>query len=614
MSVRRTLFRLASVGMIAVACAASLRAQTTVTVSPSSKNALPGATFTLTINVNSVSHLHAVHTVVRFNNAVLQATTLSFGTFLTGPLGVLSFSQPPLGPAVDSVTVDQAILGNYSVSGSGILYSMTFSAVGAGLSSVTISTADLRDTSSLPIPATITSGSVNVANPAQIYVDPAYTPGSSGGHEFGYDAFNALSPALDAVSSGGTMNIAPATYSAPFNVTKNVTLAPSSGTPIFQSITVNTPVVSLGGNVQVSGLLTLTNGVLMTGANKVSVTADSAGAVVITSGSVNGQIDRLIAAGAESTYVFTDSNTSLRPSGTQGLITASVRSFPGTTPPNINGGSAINRYYVITPSGALTARVRLSYLDSEINSVPELSMTLFRSTGTVWTPVASTPNPAGNFVEAQNVSSFSSWTIGDEDHPLPIQLASFTTAVQSNGDVRLTWVTLSEVNNYGFYVQRKRPSDQGFVDVVNSFVPGNGTTNEPHTYTFSDPFPGNGLWSYRLRQVDLDGTVHYSDPVQVDVVTAVGGDDQPTVFSLKQNYPNPFNPSTTIGFSLPKAGYTTLKIYNILGKEVASLIDGVVAAGRHSVKWDASALPTGMYLYKLSSGGFVETMKLVLMK
>jgi hypothetical protein len=313
------------------------------------------------------------------------------------------------------------------------------------------------------------------------------------------------------------------------------------------------------------------------------------------------------------TYIFTDLYTQLVPDGSQGAITASIKSFPNTPPPNVSTGTAINRYYSITPDGPLTATVRLAYLDAERNGINEANMSLFRYGG-VWVAVASIPHSLERYVEAPDVSQFSNWTIGDLDNPLPIQLASFSGTANNNGNVLLTWVTLSEMNNYGFYVQRKRLNEQEYFEIPGSFIPGHGTTNEPHTYTFTDVAPGAGLWQYRLKQVDLNGAVHFAEPIQIDVVTGVREKNTPLAFALAQNFPNPFNPTTTIEFALPKAGYTTLKIFNLLGQEVGSLVDGLVDAGRHTTTWNASALPSSVYLYKLTSNGAVQTKRLVLMK
>jgi hypothetical protein len=200
------------------------------------------------------------------------------------------------------------------------------------------------------------------------------------------------------------------------------------------------------------------------------------------------------------------------------------------------------------------------------------------------------------------------------DAPLPIQLASFTGRVQSNGSVLLQWRTISELNNYGFFVERKRESEPTFSELPNSFIPGHGTTNEPHDYSYIDATVSHGNWQYRLRQVDLDGTVHYTEPISVSVVTGVDVSALPMVYELYQNYPNPFNPSTTIRFALARPGQTTLKIFDVLGREVATLVNERKVAGQHRVEWVPTNLTSGLYYYRLTADGYVNVKKLVLMK
>ncbi len=199
------------------------------------------------------------------------------------------------------------------------------------------------------------------------------------------------------------------------------------------------------------------------------------------------------------------------------------------------------------------------------------------------------------------------------ESPLPVQLTSFIARVDplSNSTV-LHWTTASEVNNYGFYVQRKSEGGQ-FADLPNSFVAGHGTTNEPQSYTWTDLSVTRGTWYYRLKQVDLDHSVHYSDPISVTIVTGVQ-ETTPQVFSLSQNYPNPFNPSTTIRFEIAKPDVVTLKVYDVLGREVATLVNEQMSAGNYSISFNAANLASGTYVYRLQVGNFVSTKKMNLTK
>jgi hypothetical protein len=196
--------------------------------------------------------------------------------------------------------------------------------------------------------------------------------------------------------------------------------------------------------------------------------------------------------------------------------------------------------------------------------------------------------------------------------PLPVQLASFTARLR-NSSVLLQWRTLSEINNYGFYVQKRRASEQVWNELAGSFVAGHGTTNEPHDYSCTDNSIASGSWHYRLKQIDLDGTIHYSEPIQIDIVTDVA-ETTPTQFSLAQNYPNPFNPSTTIRFEIAKAELVSLKVYDMLGREVATIINEQMNAGRYALPFNASNLASGTYIYRLQAGSFVATKKMSLTK
>ena len=212
--------------------------------------------------------------------------------------------------------------------------------------------------------------------------------------------------------------------------------------------------------------------------------------------------------------------------------------------------------------------------------------------------------------------------VGSDTGPLPIQLASLTATVVNQNEVRVDWTTLTETNNYGFEVQKSAETTSDYQTIPNSFVPGHGTTVQPHSYSYTDVTASSGLWFYRLKQIDLDGTVHYTEGVQVDVTTGVEEKLIPTVFGLDQNYPNPFNPSTVIEFAIPQETHVKLEVYNMIGQRVATLVDGVRPAGYYSVLFDATGLASGVYVYRFeaenpSAGSgqrFIETKKLVFLK
>ncbi|MEO8167948.1 MAG: T9SS type A sorting domain-containing protein, partial [bacterium] len=154
--------------------------------------------------------------------------------------------------------------------------------------------------------------------------------------------------------------------------------------------------------------------------------------------------------------------------------------------------------------------------------------------------------------------------------------------------------------------------DQTSFDEI-GFAAGHGTTNEPHRYQFIDSTVNSVRIFYRLKQIDLDGSTHYSEPIHISSVTTVV-ETKPAIFMLYQNYPNPFNPATNISYDLPKTSFVSLKIFNMIGQEVATLVNGVQEAGFKSVTFDASALASGVYLYRIVAGSFIQTKKMILMK
>lgn len=186
------------------------------------------------------------------------------------------------------------------------------------------------------------------------------------------------------------------------------------------------------------------------------------------------------------------------------------------------------------------------------------------------------------------------------DTPLPVELVSFL-GKRVDGSVVLNWQTATEVNNMGFDIQRSEDgNDWSAID----FVPGHNTSNSPKYYTFTDQKTPSGHLYYRLKQIDNDGTTKFSNLVEI-------GSNLPRGFSLKQNYPNPFNPETNIDFEIPSPGTVTLTVYDVLGSEVTTLLNGYMNAGSHSVKFDPAGIPAGTYYYKLGWNNFTLTGKMI---
>ncbi len=203
-------------------------------------------------------------------------------------------------------------------------------------------------------------------------------------------------------------------------------------------------------------------------------------------------------------------------------------------------------------------------------------------------------------------------SIGDPS-PLPVQMASFTASVVNANIVRLDWMTASEINNYGFEVQKSLSNENSYQTIPNSFIAGHGTTLEPHSYRFDDVIASSGLWYYRLKQIDLDGSVHYSNGITVNTLTGVNEAKVPGTFTLSQNYPNPFNPSTQIVFTLPNVSPVRLEVLTPLGQVVRTLVNETRSAGSYTVSFASEELATGTYFYRLTTnqGTLVRKMLLI---
>jgi hypothetical protein len=188
--------------------------------------------------------------------------------------------------------------------------------------------------------------------------------------------------------------------------------------------------------------------------------------------------------------------------------------------------------------------------------------------------------------------------------PIPVELTSFT-ATTDNLNAKLSWKTATEVNNYGFNIERRMidnqnpsissPNRGGLGWGCIGFVQGNGTSNSPKEYSYIDASVASGTYAYRLKQIDNTGAFKYSQEAEVTVVV-------PKVFALSQNFPNPFNPNTTINFTIAEDSYVSLRVYDMLGREVQKLVDGEMKAGEvHNVLFDASKLSSGLYFYRLET-------------
>ncbi len=220
---------------------------------------------------------------------------------------------------------------------------------------------------------------------------------------------------------------------------------------------------------------------------------------------------------------------------------------------------------------------------------------------------ANTPNA---YIDGIRVSD--SWS----EAPLPVELTNFTSKVIS-GKVNLFWQTANEINNYGFEIQRsivgnKQSAENREVNpdswIKIGFVKGAGNSNSSKNYSFiDDQLSHTGIFYYRLKQIDNDGEYKYSKVISVNNNLSLD-------YNLEQNYPNPFNPNTSIKFSLPESGFVSIKLYNLLGREVRTIINEYKAAGSYLINFSAGGLCSGVYYYKISTGSYSSVKKMIFLK
>lgn len=233
-------------------------------------------------------------------------------------------------------------------------------------------------------------------------------------------------------------------------------------------------------------------------------------------------------------------------------------------------------------------------------------------------PVTSTTTDVANigrFALRQGLNTTAANLVVDEIYVgtdwttlLPVELTSFTSAINKN-NVTLDWITSNEINNLGFEVERLSLNSQASGSWIKiGYVAGNGTSASGHKYSFTDRNLLSGNYSYRLKQTDFNGNFEYfnlNNEVNVGI---------PSEYNLSQNYPNPFNPSTTINFDLPVDSKVNLKLYDISGKEVATVLNEFKSAGYHSVNFNSYGLTSGVYFYSLSADNYSATKKMLLVK
>ncbi|MFA6469869.1 MAG: T9SS type A sorting domain-containing protein [Bacteroidota bacterium] len=386
-----------------------------------------------------------------------------------------------------------------------------------------------------------------------------------------------------------------------------------------KTVTVNKQMIMNGGNI------TTNSDTLILGQN-----TSSAGTLSRSSGSVVGHLKRWVPAGIDDflfpvgiadQYRPVDiSVTSLPDSG--GSLTASfIESNPGETGlPLDDGGIPIinistEGYWSISSADGFNGGIFSLDLSpkafsgiADVSSLRVVTRPISGSWQLQGTHVSGTGTIAAPVVSRSGLSGFGEFAIaGGADNALPVNIASFT-AAPNQLNAELKWKTVTESNNHGFEIERHSAENRSFEWHKVGFVEGKGTTNEPKEYSFADMNLHTGKYFYRLKQIDRDGRFSYSHLLQVTI------HDVPKVFALEQNYPNPFNPTTVIGYQLPVNSYVTLKVFDVIGREVVTLVNEVKEAGRYSVPFDGTKLSSGMYFARLQSGDKLQLKKMMLLK
>jgi len=208
----------------------------------------------------------------------------------------------------------------------------------------------------------------------------------------------------------------------------------------------------------------------------------------------------------------------------------------------------------------------------------------------------------------ENLADIKKMTLDDipQGELLPVELSSFI-AVMNGSFVILMWRTETEVSNYGFEIERAFSTLPVQEWQKIGFVQGHGNCNSPKDYTFTDTPVEGTSFQYRLKQIDTDGKFQYSDIVAVEIAT-------PVQFELKQNFPNPFNPATHITYNLPRDGFVTIKVYDIVGSEIATLVNEEKKAGSYMETFDGVTLSSGIYICTMTGTDFIKSIKMLMIK
>jgi hypothetical protein len=390
-----------------------------------------------------------------------------------------------------------------------------------------------------------------------------------------------------------------------FNGSSAQQIGGATATAFYNVIINNSAGISLTAAKSINGTLTFTAGNLTLGANALtlggSVSGAAANKCVVTNGA--GAVSRSIAASGNFSFPIAPVSGNYNPvsitnnSGGSVVYTALIKAISPTAPNPANG---LNYMWTLTAGSAVSSSLSFSWLNTNAGS----GLSANPGNGSAWTygtkwvemggfTTAGTPNVTSNVSTSAPAGN---WTIGLLG-ALPVEMTSFTASLQGTSAL-LNWATATETNNSGFQIERSIEGSNVWAEVA--FINGAGTSSSQKIYSYEDKNLAPGMYVYRIKQIDNDGTATIYNPNALPKVDA----GVSNAFQLGGNYPNPFNPSTNLQFSVPQDGYASLKVYNMLGQEVATLFSGMARTGHFiPATFNASRLASGIYFARLQYNG-----------
>lgn len=383
---------------------------------------------------------------------------------------------------------------------------------------------------------------------------------------------------------------------------------------------INNSTLNLNSNIATSGTLTMNCNLINTNTNKVILNNESASSLIYTAGYINGKFSRNISKTAMSNYQFplgtSDGknkgvliNYITSPSTTGNLTVYYISGDPGTPGSTLDDAGYLldtyskEGYWQVDNIGVTGGLYNMGITAQGIvgSNTPSMLRIIRRDNSTSpWTLAgthqAGTGSASNPTAKRNSLLNFSQFAIAGNsannplDGALPVELSAFTSNINGR-NVILNWSTAMEENNKGFEIYRSQNNSNEWTNI--GFVNGNGTKNGISNYSYEDKKLETGKYQYKLKQIDYNGNYEYFELTgDVEVGT-------PSKFNMSQNYPNPFNPVTKIDFQLSETGSVSLKIYDLTGREIQTLVNGNYNAGYHTVQFDGKNLSSGIYFYKI---------------